>query len=55
MSTYLVSKELASQRLELSALSAVERKMKIATKMVKTFIPSIKCSGLSMYYQAIKQ
>ncbi len=55
MSTYLVSKELASQKLELSALSAVERKMKIATKMLQTFVSSIKCAGMSMYYQAIRQ
>lgn len=54
MSTYLVAKELASKGLELSALSPFERKMKIATKMVTTFISSIKLSGMSMYYQAIR-
>ena len=55
MSTYLVTKELASQGLELSALSPLKRKMKIATKMLQTFVPSIKCAGMSMYYQAIRQ
>jgi SAM-dependent methyltransferase len=55
MSTYLVSKELDFKELELSALSPFKRKMKIATKMLQTFVPSIKCAGMSMYYQAIRQ
>jgi SAM-dependent methyltransferase len=53
-STNLASKDLALLGLNLSDLSQTLRKIKIATKMIQIFIPSLTNTGMSLYCQAVR-
>jgi len=55
LSNILVCKQLATFGKDLSMLPPIDRKIKLAIAMIKTFIPSITKTGMNMYCQAIRQ
>ncbi len=55
LSNILVAKKLKKSGLELSMLSPLNRKLKIALAMVRTFIPSTTKTGMNMYCLAIRK
>ena len=55
LSNILACKRIKQSGLELSMLSPLERKIRIALAMISTFIPSITKTGMNMYCLSIRQ
>ena len=55
LSNIVVAKNLKRSGLELSKLSSLDRKLRIALAMIRTFIPSITKTGMNMYCLAIRK
>lgn len=55
VSIFLVSKKLAASGFNPLRMSPLEWKMRIVNQMIRTFIPSLKYKGMSMYCMAVRQ